>query len=266
MTQTVRISRRGAFMVITLDRPPVNAIDRATSLSLYEAFQELEEDPTAAVGVLTAAGEKVFSAGWDLKEYAADGDAFSPDDVGPGGLGGLPANWSLRKPVIAAVQGRAIGGAFEMLLAADLILAAPEASFSLPELRVGFLPDGGGIQRLWRRLPYHVASDLVLTGRPMPADEALRWGLVKEVVERPLLLARAEALAEQLSEVPVPVLRALKEVMQKTEALSPQQAFDLTGRAWNRTGEMPAYEALLHSGSAIEGAQRFADGRKGKPS
>ena len=118
MSESVTVRRHGPVLEIILDRPPVNAINLATSCDLYQAFAQLQEDPELRVGLLRATGEKVFSAGWDLKEFAAQGDQLQDSgnyDLGPGGLGGLPEFWQLHKPVIACVNGKAIGGGFEML-------------------------------------------------------------------------------------------------------------------------------------------------------
>ena len=154
MSDSVVIQRHGHVLEIILDRPPVNAINLSASCELFKAFSLLQDDPTLRVGLLRATGEKVFSAGWDLKEFAAQGSQLQANgnyDLGPGGLGGLPEFWGLHKPVIACVNGKAIGGGFEMLLAADLLIAAEHAEFSLPDIQLGFLPDAGGVQRLAKR-------------------------------------------------------------------------------------------------------------------
>src|SRR5690606_16422688 len=136
-----------------------------------------------------------FSAGWDLKA-AADG-ARVDDDYGVGGFGGIQELRDLNKPIIAAVNGMAVGGGFELALSADIILATENTRFSLPEIRAGTLADAATI-KLPKRMPYHVAMDLLLTGRWMEADEAVRWGLVKEIVPADTLLPRAWELARLL--------------------------------------------------------------------
>ncbi len=183
----IRVERRGATMELTIDRPKANAIDSATSRAMGEAFAELRDDPELRVAIVTGAGERFFSAGWDLKAYAA-GD---PDDFGSGGLAGLTELFDLDKPVIAAVNGYAAGGGFELVLSCDLVLAVPEARFSLPEVKLGFIPDSGGIFRLPRRMPHPLAMEMLLTGEPIDAAEAERWGLVNRVVEPAELLGAA---------------------------------------------------------------------------
>ena len=148
MPDAVRILRRGKVLEITLDRPPANAINRATSYALYDAFATLRDDTELLVGIITGAGERIFSAGWDLKEVAG-GDEPSRGgeiDLGPGGLGGLTELWDLHKPVVAAVDGHAVGGGFELAMAADVMVAGEHAEFFLPEMQRGFLPDAGGVQ------------------------------------------------------------------------------------------------------------------------
>ena len=135
----IRVDRRGATMELTIDRPPANAIDSATSKAMGEAFAEFRDDSALRVAIVTAAGERFFSAGWDLKAHAA-GD---PDDFGSGGLGGLTELFDLEKPVIAAVNGYAAGGGFELVLACDMVVAVPSARFSLPEVKLGLIPDSG---------------------------------------------------------------------------------------------------------------------------
>ena len=147
----VRTAAASGVLEITLDRPPANAIDAATSRALYEAFARLESDPELRVGIVTAAGERFFCAGWDLKAAAAGEEAGA--DQGPGGFAGLTELHGRAKPVIAAVNGIAAGGGFELVLAADLVVAAEHAEFSLPETGLGIIPDAGGVLRLPRRLP-----------------------------------------------------------------------------------------------------------------
>jgi len=264
MANHVEIKQQGAVVEIMLNRPPVNAIDYKTSCELYEAFRVLQQDPELRVGIIHGAGERLFSAGWDLKEYAETGDALVESgeyELGPGGLGGLPEFWGLKKPVIAAVNGKAIGGGFEMLLAADLILAAEHAEFRLPEIQLGFLPDGGGIQRLPKRLPYNVAADLMLTGRPFSASEALHYGLVKEVVAADQLLPRARELAQQIAEGAPLALQAMKEVMTSCESLSVEESFSRTRQAWKGDSGLPLLEKMLRSDDYLEGSRAFAEKR-----
>jgi len=158
VTEVVHIARRGRVLEVTLDRPKVNAIDAATSIALGRAFAELQEDDALSVGIVTGAGERFFSAGWDLKAASAGEPADA--DQGVGGFAGLTEHWDLKKPVVAAVNGLALGGGFELALAADLIVAAEHAEFALTEAAVGLVPDAGGVIRLPRRLPRSMAMEL----------------------------------------------------------------------------------------------------------
>ena len=188
MSEAVKLRQDGAILEITLDRPKANAIDKATSLRLNAVFEAFRDDPGLRVAVLTGAGEKFFSAGWDLKA-ASEGEA-SNADWGPGGFAGLNHPRNLDKPIIAAVNGIACGGGFELMLGTDIIVAEEHATFALPEIKVGILPDAGTI-KLRRRIPYHVAVEFLMTGRWMDAAEAKHWGLVSQVVPKGQALASA---------------------------------------------------------------------------
>ena len=178
MANAVRTTQHGGVLEVVLDRPKANAIDRQTSVELNEAWQLLRDDPTLKVGILTGAGEKFFSAGWDLKA-AADGEGMD-GDWGEGGFGGLETPQNLWKPVIAAVNGMAVGGGFEVMLGADLIIAEEHARFALMEIQHGILAEAAAV-RLPRRIPYHVAMDLMMTARWMDAAEAERVGIAVRV-------------------------------------------------------------------------------------
>ena len=200
----LHVSRKGAVLEVVLDRPKANAIDGPTSRQMSEVFVNFRDDPALRVAIITAAGEKFFCAGWDLKAAAA---GKSPDvDNGVGGFGGLQELPNLNKPVIAAVNGMAVGGGFEWALSADIILAAEHVRFALPEIRSGTLADAATI-KLPRRMPYHVAMELLFTGRWMEVEEAKRWGLVNEIVPAATLMDRARDLARHLAERPAPGLR-----------------------------------------------------------
>ncbi|MGH6891941.1 MAG: enoyl-CoA hydratase-related protein, partial [Dongiaceae bacterium] len=170
----------GRVMVLTLDRPKANAIDDGLSIALGDAFIRYRDDPTLRCAIVTAAGEKFFSAGWDLKSAAQN----KIEDYGPGGFAGLTELFDLDKPVIAAVNGMAVGGGFEIALCCDVIVADEHAQFFLPEVKVGVVPDGGGIFRLPRRVPESLALEMLLTGRRLSTDEALRLGLVNHVTPK----------------------------------------------------------------------------------
>ena len=255
MTSPVQMEVLDGVLVVTLDRPKANAIDVSTSHALFEAFRQLEDDPTLRVAVLTGAGDRFFSAGWDLKA-AADGEAVDADH-GPGGFAGLTEFFGRTKPVVAAVNGLAFGGGFELALAADLIVAADHAEFALPEVRVGLVADSGGLLRLPRRLPDVVSRELLLTGRRMTAEEAGRWGLVNRVVAGEELMDAALALARQVCDGAPLAVAAVLEVLEATASLDAQQGY---GRM--RSGDLPSYERMLRSEDAIEGPRAFAEKRE----
>ena len=250
----VRLKRDGAILEVTLDRPKANAIDGATSRLMGQVFADFRDDPTLRAAVVTAAGERFFSAGWDLKG-AAQGEP--PDtDYGVGGFGGLQELPDLNKPVLAAVNGMAVGGGVELAMSCDLIFAADHARFALPEINVGVLADAATL-KLPRRIPFHIAMDLLLTGRWMEAAEAARWGLVNEVLPAADLMKRAREVALLLAEGPPLVFAAIKETIRMTENLKTQEAFDLL----NAKG-IPAVNALYASEDLQEGPRAFAEKRK----
>jgi len=260
----IRTEQRGKILLITMDRPKVNAINHAMSRAMYRAFHRLQSDPGLMVGILLSANERVFSAGWDLKEVAEGiyrpDDYFDPDKGhGPGGFAGIVENWELNKPVIAAIQGAAVGGGFEMTLACDLLLASPGAYFQLPELVRGFLPDAGGMQRLPKMVPPKVACAMLLTGRAMPAEEANAWGLVHEIVPRDRLLARALELGEQIAKSAPLALQAMKAVLRQNEDLSSREALM---RARPGESGLPIFEQMARSEDMFEGSRAFIERRE----
>lgn len=254
MNDAVRVVARGAVLEITLDRPKANAIDLETSRTLGQTFQRFRDDERYRVAVLTGAGQRFFSAGWDLKAVAA-GEAAVDSDYGVGGFGGLQELRDLNKPVIAAVNGMAVGGGFELALAADLVLAAETASFRIPEVTVGILPDAGSV-KLPKRIPYHVAMDLLMTGRWMDAQEAWSWGLVREITAADRLMEQARALAQQLAEGPPLVFAAIKEVVRAAEASDFQTVMNRITRR-----QLPTVDTLYGSDDQLEGARAFAEKR-----
>jgi crotonobetainyl-CoA hydratase len=254
VSEALKVIRDDVILEVTLDRPKANAIDGVTSRAMGELFAAFRDDSALRVAIVTGAGERFFSAGWDLKA-AAEGE--TPDaDFGIGGFGGIQELPDLNKPVIAAVNGMAVGGGFELALSADLILAASHARFALPEIKAGQLADAASI-KLPRRIPHHVAMDLLLTGRWMEAEEARRWGLVNEVVPSDRLLARAREVAALLADGPPLVFAALKEVIRETAHLPVQDAFDLVTKK-----RLAGVRTLYESEDAKEGARAFAEKRK----
>jgi crotonobetainyl-CoA hydratase len=253
--EPVQITVEGQTLVVTLDRPKANAIDVATSKALYAAFDRLRNDPRLRVGILTAAGDRFFSAGWDLKAATA-GEGIEADH-GPGGFAGITEFFDIGKPVIAAVNGLAFGGGFELALAADLVVAAEHAEFALTEVTLGLVADAGGLLRLPARLPRPIAVECLLTGRRLTAAEAARWGLVNRVVPATELMPAARELAGAICASAPLAVAAVLEILRETEATSVR-----TGYSVLRNGALPAYRVMLDSRDAREGARAFADRRR----
>ncbi|MEL6479815.1 MAG: enoyl-CoA hydratase-related protein [Pseudomonadota bacterium] len=250
----VSTARRGRVLEITLDRPKANAIDAATSRAMGAAFQMLAEDDGLSVGIVTGGGERFFSAGWDLKAAAA-GEA--PDaDQGVGGFAGLTEYWALKKPVIAAVNGMALGGGFELALAADMIVAAEHATFALPEAGIGLVGDSGGIIRLPRRIPRAIAMEMMMTARHVEAAELARWGLVNAVVPAGELMESARALADRVAASAPLSLQAIKEIDAATEGADTRDAFHRM-----RTADLPVYRRVYDSEDAKEGIASVTEKR-----
>ena len=260
MSESVIVNRSGHVLEVTLNQPKVNAINEAMSRELGAAFAELRDDPDLRVGILTAAGERIFSAGWDLK--ALDSGETKLDnwwesgDYGDGGFAGLTENWNLNKPVIVALNGHAIGGGFELAMSGDLIIAADHIEFGLPEMPLGMVPDAGAIQRLPRRLPYNIAMEMFLLGRRMGAEEAARYGLVNKVVPAAELMSAAREWAEHLAKAAPLALQTVKEVLRAIECVPLEGAF-----AKMRADDLPTYKAMLKSEDAAEGVRAFVEKR-----
>ncbi|MCX7381517.1 MAG: enoyl-CoA hydratase-related protein [Alphaproteobacteria bacterium] len=247
------LHRDGAVLEVLLNRPKANAIDAATSRQLGAVFADFRDDPTLRVAILGSALERFFSAGWDLNA-AALGEP--PDaDYGVGGFGGLQTLPGLNKPVIAAVGGIAVGGGFEIALSADLIIASETARFALPEIRSGTIADAATL-KLPRRIPYHVAMELLFTGRWMEAAEAKHWGLVNDVVPPAALMDRARSLAAQLAAGPPLVFAAIKEVARESEGVPFHDAL-----AHINARGFPSIATLYASEDQLEGARAFAEKR-----
>ena len=253
MTDVVKTRREGGVLEVTLDRPKANAIDLATSRIMGKTFEAFRDDPDLRVAIVRTAGDKFFSAGWDLKAAAA-GDAVD-GDYGVGGFAGLQELRDLNKPVIAAVNGMAVGGGFELALSCDLIYASDDSSFALPEIRAGTLADAATV-KLPKRLPYHVAMDLLLTGRWMDAQEAHRWGLVNEVLPKERLDERVWEIARLLESGPPLVFAAIKEVARRAEAMEFQDAMN-----WITKRKFRTVDELYSSEDGLEGFKAFAEKR-----
>lgn len=254
MTDTpIKTHRRGAVLEVTLDRLKANAIDFATSRIMGEVFTEFRDDPDLRVAILTGAGEKFFCPGWDLKA-AAGGEAVD-GDYGKGGFGGLQELRGLNKPVIAAINGICCGGGLELALSADIILAAEHASFALPEIRSGTVADAASI-KLPKRIPYHIAMELLLTGRWMDAAEAAHWGLINRMLPADDLMEAARAMADELAAGPPLVFAAIKEIVREAEAMRFQDAMNKVTKS-----QFETVERLYRSEDQKEGARAFAEKR-----
>jgi crotonobetainyl-CoA hydratase len=249
----VKTRREGAILEVTLDAPKANAISLKTSRVMGTVFRDFRDDDSLRICILRAQGEKFFCPGWDLKA-AAEGDAVD-GDYGVGGFGGLQELPNLNKPVIAAVNGICCGGGLELALSADLILCSSNATFALPEIRSGTVADAASI-KLPKRIPYHVAMDLLLTGRWFDAEEALRWGIVKEITTPETLVAKAWDLARLLESGPPLVYAAIKEVVREAENMRFQDALNRVGKRL-----LPTVDKLYSSEDQLEGAKAFAEKR-----
>ena len=254
MKEAVNFEVHGEVVLITLDRPKANAIDAKTSHELGDAFIEFRDDDNLRVAIITGAGNRFFCGGWDLKA-ASEGEAVDAD-FGPGGFAGLTELWDLNKPVIAAVNGLAVGGGFELALAADLIIASSNAEFFVPEATLGIIPDSGGVLRLPRRLPKSVAMDMLMTGRRMNVDEAEHYGLVNKSCPQDDLINQALEWGNQISKSAPLSLAAIKSVLRSTEMMDLKDAYDLM-----RSGKIEAYHKMLNSEDAKEGPLAFSEKR-----
>jgi enoyl-CoA hydratase len=240
----VRTERIGSTLLITIDRPQArNAVNAAVAAGLAAALDELENDPTLRAGVLTGA-EGTFSAGMDLKA-ALNGE--SPEIPGRG-FGGL-TEAELGKPLIAAVEGFAMGGGFELALGCDLIVAAEDAKFGLPEVKRGLIAAGGGVIRLPKRIPHHLAMEFLLTGEPVTGRRAGELGLVNRVTPAGDAAAVAVGLAEKLAENAPLALAAVKKIVRATDAATVQRE---------------EIKKLMQSADVREGMTAFAERRSPK--
>lgn len=253
MTEAVKVVRRGPVLEVTLDRPKANALDAATSRELGGVFTEFRDDPRLRAAVFTGAGERFFSAGWDLKAAAA-GEAYE-SDYGPGGFGGFPELPGLNKPVIAAVNGMAVGGGFELAMSADLAAAADHAEFWLPEAAAGVIPDMGTVL-LPKLLPAPLAAEVLIAGRRLSAAEALRFGLVNRVTPAGELLDAARRLADRVCGMAPLAVAAVLDIRRRTAAMTAAE-----GLALMRSGGVESYRNMLSSEDAAEGPRAFAEKR-----
>ncbi|WP_405402583.1 carnitinyl-CoA dehydratase [Paracoccus sp. Ld10] len=253
MNSPVRTRREGGILEVTLERPKANAIDLETSRILGITFAAFRDDPDLRVAIITGGGPKFFCPGWDLKS-AAEGDKVD-GDYGVGGFGGLQELRNMNKPVIAAVNGICCGGGLELALSADIILAADHASFALPEINSGTVADAASI-KLPKRIPYHIAMEMLFTGRWLDAEEAHRWGFVNHVYPADELILRTWNMARILASGPPLVYAAIKEIVRDAEDSNFQDAMNrITKR------QLKTVDVLYGSEDNAEGARAFAEKR-----
>lgn len=254
MSEFLRVTRNDDILEIVLDRPKANAIDFPLSREMGNVFVEFRDDPNLKIAILTGAGERFFSAGWDLNAVANGEEYF--DDYGQGGFGGFAELDGLLKPVICAVNGWAVGAGFEMLLRADFVIAAGHAKFMLPEVRIGVAPDIASVL-LPKLLPRQKANEILMSGRQFSAYELASLGLVNEVVPSDHLMERAYALADDLLCAAPLALAAVKETIHRTDGVSFEEGIaDLRSKTW------PAFMKMIESEDSKEGARAFVEKRE----
>jgi len=251
MSEGIMTATDGPILEVTLDRPKANAINLAASRRLNQVFATFRDDPKLRIAIITGAGDRFFSAGWDLKGAAAGEE--SDADWGAAGFGGLNYPRGLDKPIISAVNGIACGGGFELVLGTDIIVMEEHARFALPEINVGVLADAGTI-KLRRRIPYHVAVEFLMTGRWMDAAEAKHWGLANHVVATGQALSKAREVAHQLAAGPPLLFPAIKQLLRHTEMVPEHQAFELHD-------SLHAVQQVIRSEDLKEGARAFTEKR-----
>jgi len=252
MTDGIKTVKDGAVLEITIDRPKANAIDLQASRRLNQVVTSFRDDPELRIAIITGAGERFFSPGWDLKAAAAGEESDS--DWGVGGFGGLNYPRNLNKPIIAAVNGIACGGGFEIVLGTDIIVMEEHAKFALPEINVGVLADAGTV-KLRRRIPYHVAVEFLLTGRWMDAAEAKHWGLANHVVAKGEGMSKAREIAQQLAVGPPLLFPAIKQLLRHSEMVPEHEAFELHD-------SLDAVQRVVRSDDLKEGTRAFSEKRK----
>ncbi|VTU28075.1 enoyl-CoA hydratase-related protein [Variovorax sp. PBL-E5] len=250
---TVRYAVEAHVARVTIDRPAVmNAVDLATEAELQRIWKDIEQRDDVRVVVLSGEGERAFCAGADLKNPSVKGVEYWAA-AREGGFGGIALRETLDVPVIARVNGLALGGGFEMVLGCDIVVACEEASFGLPEPLVGRMPLDGGMTLLQRQIPFRQAMGILFTGQRVSARRALELGLVNEVVPRAELDAAVQRWADQILACAPLSLRAIKQVVRRTSTLSPADA---------QAVRLPAVMAALQSQDADEGVLAFQQKRK----
>jgi len=254
--ELIQVEKKDRVTLLTINRPEVmNAISPPTTVEMDRAISEYRDDPEQWVCIITGAGEKAFSAGNDLKYTAKHGmgELMEVMQNVKSGFAGITTRDDLFKPVIAAVNGLAMGGGFEIALASDIVIASDNATFSFPEPRVGLMADAGGVHRLPRQIPYHVAMDLLLTSRRITAAEALSYGLISRVVPQADMMAEAEKVASEIMQGAPLSIQATKQSAVKGLEMPLQEAL---------MQRQPKVLEMYGSSDLIEGPRAFAEKRK----
>jgi crotonobetainyl-CoA hydratase len=251
---SIEVVRNAEILEVTINRPKANAIDAATSREMSAVFESFMKDSQLRVAILTGTGTRFFSAGWDLTA-ASEGEAFE-SDYGVGGFGGICELKYRPKPVIVAVNGMAVGGGFEIALAADLIVAAEHAEFFLPEANLGLIADNATI-RLPKIVPPNIAREMLISGRRMLATEAQSWGIVNQVTSTENLMTAARELATKICAAAPLSVAAVLELVRDLEDVSTDDAMPIL-----RSNE--TYRAAINSQDAKEGADAYAEKRSPK--
>ena len=250
--QYATYEKKGRLAIVTLNRPErMNALHPPAHVELEEIWDDFEQDPDVWVGILTGAGDKAFSAGNDLKYTAEHGRGTARPRVS--GFGGITSRTWMTKPVIAAVNGFALGGGFEMALSCDIIIAAEHARLGLPEPKVGLMAGAGGVHRLPRMIPYKIAMGYILTGRHMTAQEAHQYGIVNEVVPAAALMPTVEQWANDILACAPISIRASKQAAQEGLGYPLHVALQMQGSELNR---------MRFAEDTVEGPRAFAEKRK----
>jgi crotonobetainyl-CoA hydratase len=253
--ELIKVEKKEHVSIVTINRPEVmNAISPPTSVELDKAFNEFDEDPEAWICIVTGEGDRAFSAGNDLKFQATHGPEKMREitEGVKGGFAGITSRFDCYKPFIAAVNGLALGGGFEIALACDIIIAADSASFGLPEPRVGLIPGAGGVHRLPRQIPYHLAMNMIMTSKRISAQEAMQYGVVAAIVPLADLLPTAENYATEILQAAPLCIRACKEATLKGLTVTLEEAMST---------QYPGQLAMYQSEDFVEGPLAFAEKR-----
>lgn len=251
----INVDQSNHITTVTINRPErMNALHPYAAIEMNEAFDNFESDPEQWVAIITGTGEKAFSAGNDLRFQAEHGGEKVRElrRQAPGGFGGLHRRSTCIKPIIAAVNGFALGGGFELALSADIIIASTNASFGLPEPRVGLMAGAGGVHRLPRQIPYHVAMGVILAGKRLSADDALKYGLVNEVVAPGDLMQTANDWAQEILKGAPLSVQASKEATMRGLGTTLEHALDAT---------FPMQLHIMSTEDYVEGPRAFAEKR-----